>query len=135
MQQLIIAGNIGKDAVVRRTQSGESVAGFSVAVDNGKDANGNRRDSTWFDCALWGKRGEALAPYLLKGGKVTITGRPTVRVHEGNAYLGVNVDQITLQGGKPEPRPQGGAGGPAAGSPADPAMQSPGDPFGDEVPF
>ena len=92
MQQLIIAGNIGKDAVVRRTQSGESVAGFSVAVDNGKDANGNRRDSTWFDCALWGKRGEALAPYLLKGGKVTITGRPTVRVHEGNAYLGVNVD-------------------------------------------
>ena len=64
MQQLIIAGNIGKDAEVRRMQSGEAVANFSVAVDNGKDKDGNRRESTWFDCALWGKRGEGLAPYL-----------------------------------------------------------------------
>ena len=137
MQQIIIAGNIGKDAEVRRLQSGDPVANFSVAVDNGKDSSGQRRESTWYDCALWGKRGESLAPYLLKGGKVTVTGRPTVRVHDGKAYLGVNVDQITLQGGKQDS--QGGYGH------SDPARQAPAggapaggyeDPLGgDSIPF
>lgn len=105
MQQLLIAGTLGKDAEIRRLQNGDPVCNFSVAVDGGKDKQGQRRDSTWYDCSLWGKRGEGLAQYLTKGGKVTITGRPTVRVHEGKAYLGVNVDQITLQGGR-----EGGSG-------------------------
>ena len=60
MQILIIAGNVGKDAVLRRTQDGEPVLGFSLAVDNGKDKDGNPRAATWFDCSIWGKRAEAL---------------------------------------------------------------------------
>ena len=107
MQQLLIAGNIGKNAEVRRLQNGDPVCNFSVAVDNGKDKQGQRRDSTWYDCSLWGKRGESLEQYLTKGGKVTVTGRPTVRVHEGKAYLGINVDQITLQGGNQGGNPSG----------------------------
>lgn len=99
MQNLTIAGTCGKDAELRTTQGGDQVASFSVAVDNGKDQNGNRRDSTWVDCSLWGKRAQSLAPYIKKGGKVTVSGRPTVRAHDGKAYLGVSVDQITLQGG------------------------------------
>ena len=99
MQIITIAGNIGKDAEIRTTGNGDKVAGFSVAVDNGKDSNGNRRDSTWFDCSLWGKRAESLAPYIKKGGKITVSGRPTAREHNGMAYLGINVDQVTLQGG------------------------------------
>lgn len=106
MQILMIAGNIGKDAEVRTTGGGDKVAGFSVAIDNGKDRSGNKRDSTWVDCSLWGKRAESLAPYLRKGGKVTVTGRPTVREHNGKAYLGLSVDDITLQGTK-----SGGSGG------------------------
>ena len=47
MQVLIIAGNVGKDAVLRHTQSGDDVLGFSVAVNNGKDANGQDRPATW----------------------------------------------------------------------------------------
>ena len=101
MQQLLIAGTIVKeDAVLRRTQGGDPVAGFSVVVDNGKDKDGNRKDGTFVDCSLWGKRGEALCQYLTKGTKVTITGRPTVREHNGKAYLGCSVNEITLQGGK-----------------------------------
>ena len=132
MQQLLIAGNIGKNAEVRRLQNGDPVCNFSVAVDNGKDKQGQRRDSTWYDCSLWGKRGEALEQYLTKGGKVTVTGRPTVRVHEGKAYLGINVDQITLQGGgnSSGERDQGGGGGyGAGGGPNSGGMAD------DEIPF
>ena len=108
MQQLIIAGGIGRDAEIRSTGNGDKVANFSVAVDNGKDKSGNKRETTWFDCSLWGKRGEGLGPYLTKGTRVAVTGRPTAREHNGKVYLGVNVDQITLLGGGQSGGSQGG---------------------------
>lgn len=98
MQVLMIAGTVGKDAVLRQT-SGDDVLGFSVAVDNGKDKSGERRESTWFDCSLWGKRGSALESFIRKGTRVAVTGRPTARVHEGKVYLGISVDNVTLMGG------------------------------------
>lgn len=99
MQVLIIAGNVGKDATMRRTQSGDAVLGFSLAVDNGKDAQGNKRESTWYDCSLWGKRAESLERHIIKGSKLTLQGTPTVRVHEGKAYLGIRVQELTFMGG------------------------------------
>lgn len=99
MQTLIIAGNVGKDAVLRRTQSGDPILGFSVAVDNGKDKNGNDRPSTWYDCSVFGKRAEGLAKHIVKGSKLTVQGRPTARVHEDKAYLGISVDNLTFMGG------------------------------------
>ena len=107
MQTLTIAGRVGKDAELRRTQSGEPVLGFTVAVDNGKDKDGNKRDATWFDCALWGKRAESLANYIRKGDSICVTGRPTAREHNGKAYLGVNVSDLTFMGGGNRDNTQG----------------------------
>lgn len=107
MQKLIIAGNVGKDAVLRRTQGGEPVLGFSLAVDNGKDRDGNDRPATWYDCSLWGKRGESLSNHIKKGTKLVLEGRPTARSHEGNAYLGINIDELEFMGGgERQPRSQ-----------------------------
>lgn len=117
MQVLIIAGNVGKDAVLRRTQDGEPVLGFSLAVDNGKDKEGNNRPSTWYDCAVWGKRGEGLAQHIVKGTKLTLSGRPTAREHDGKAYLGIAVDNLTFMGGGDRDKPDrsGGDYGEASG--------------------
>ena len=99
MQMLAIAGTVGRDAELRNTQNGDSVLNFSIAVDNGKDSNGNKRDASWFDCAVWGKRATGLANHIKKGDKLALTGRPTARAHDGKAYLGINVDNLTFQGG------------------------------------
>ena len=99
MQLLIIAGNIGKDPVLRTTQGGDKVLGFSLAVDNGKDRDGNKRDSTWYDCSVWGKRAESLERFINKGTKLTLTGRPTVDAYEGKGKLGISVNELTFQGG------------------------------------
>jgi single-strand DNA-binding protein len=99
MQNLTIAGTVGKDAILRRTPGGDPVLNFSLAVDNGKDKDGNRRESTWFDCALWGKRGESLERHIVKGSKLALSGRPSARAHEGKAYLGINVQELTFMGG------------------------------------
>jgi single-strand DNA-binding protein len=98
MQILTIAGNVGKDAELRQA-GGDDVLNFSLAVDNGKDKNGEKRAPTWYDCAIWGKRATSLQSHITKGSKLTLSGRPTVRVHEGKAYLGLTVSELTFMGG------------------------------------
>ena len=94
MQRLIIAGRVGKDAELRQTQSGDPVLGFTVAVDNGKD-----KPASWYDVAIWGKRATIVESHIRKGLAITVIGRPTVRVHDGKAYLGISADDWTYQGG------------------------------------
>ena len=94
MNITVIAGNVGKDAELRNTQGGDSVLGFSVAVDNGKD-----KPPTWWDCSVWGKRATSLAPYIKKGTKLTLSGRVSARAHDGKAYLQLSVNDLTFHGG------------------------------------
>ena len=91
MKSITITGRLGKDSVLRRTNTGEAVLGFSVAVDNGY---GQNKTTMWFDCSLWGKRGENLGQYLLKSTKVTAIGDFDMREHNGKTYPTVNVREI-----------------------------------------
>lgn len=123
MNVITIAGRIGKDAEIRHTSGGKSVASFSVADDQGRD-----KGTIWWNCQLWGERGEKLAQYLAKGNSVTVTGNVTECEYEGKKYYDIRVNDVALQGGKqsggdsqgsqraaPAPRPapaprQGGGG-------------------------
>ena len=96
MKSITIAGNIGRDAAVRTTQGGDKVTGWTVAVE---ERTGQDKRTVWFDCTLWGKRGESLAPYLTKGGKVAVSGELSTREHEGKTYLTIRAEQVTLLGG------------------------------------
>jgi single-strand DNA-binding protein len=123
MQTIIIAGNVGKDAETRQTNSG-SVTGFNVAVNNGRGA-----ESTWYKCSLWGARGEKLAGYLTKGSKVTVSGRLTAGLYEGKLDLKIDVADVALQGDKQdraEPRQQSRAASGGGGYSDD---------LNDDVPF
>jgi single-strand DNA-binding protein len=99
MISMTIAGNVGKNAELRKTQGGDPVLGFSVAIDGGKDKNGNKRDSTWVNCSIWGKRAESLQSYITKGTKLVVTGRPGVNVYEGKGSLTLSVNDLTFMGG------------------------------------
>lgn len=124
MNNLTVAGRIGKDAVLRFTGEGKPVAGFNVASDVGY---GDNKQTLWFSCSLWGKRAESLAVYLLKGTQVTVIGELSTREHEGKTYLQLRVNDIALQGSAnhASSAPQ------QASNPAPPAD----DPHGDGIPF
>lgn len=111
MKSITIAGNIGKDATTRTTQNGDKVTGFPVAVE---ERQGQDKRTIWFDCTLWGARGEKLAQYLTKGGKVSVSGELSTREHEGKTYLTIRAEQVTLLGG-----------GERREERRDPAMQAP----------
>lgn len=99
MKAITIAGRLTKDADLRTTTGGDQVCGFSVAVD---DRSGREKTTMFFDCSLWGKRGEALGQHLTKGTSVTVSGDLGKREHDGKTYLTVRVNDVTLQGGKPQ---------------------------------
>jgi single-strand DNA-binding protein len=119
MISMTVAGNVGRDAQLRRTQGGDPVLGFSVAVDMGKDKNGNKRDAVWVNCSIWGKRAESLATYITKGTKLVLTGRPGVNVYEGKGSLTLSVNDLTFMGGSQQQRSDEDRGGYDAPPPRD----------------
>lgn len=72
MAQMFGVARIGRDAEVRFTAGGDAVVSLSLAFEYGKKVDG-KKPTQWVDGALWGKRGEAMAPYLLKGQQVGVT--------------------------------------------------------------
>lgn len=71
---MILTGlaRLGRDAEVRFTAAQEPVASLALAFNYGKKGDDGNRPAQWIDAALWGKRAEALAPYLKKGGLVSV---------------------------------------------------------------
>jgi single-strand DNA-binding protein len=122
MKNIVLAGNIGKDAELRSTGQGDKVAGFTVAVDDGW---GDNKRTLWFDVSIWGARAEKLAPMITKGGKVCVSGDLSTREHGGKTYLTVRASEITLMSPRQEGRAQEDRRAPA-GRHAD---------MSDEIPF
>lgn len=95
MNVLCVTGNLGRDAEVRQAGS-STVCSFSVAMTAGY---GDKRQTVWLDCSLWGRQAEgALPSYLTKGQQVALTGELSTREHEGKTYLQLRVSTIDLIG-------------------------------------
>ena len=107
MQKTSIAGTVSQVRELKQVGD-KQVFNFSVAVSNGKNADGSWRDSSFWDCAVWDKRAEAVARFLTKGTKIAVIGRPAARAHEGKAYLQLTVDDFTLLGGGEQGGQSGG---------------------------
>ncbi len=131
-QQTIIVGNLGKDAEQRYLPSGVSVVSFNVAVNetwNDRQSGEKREKTTWFRVNAWAKLGESLAPYLVQGKQVMVTGTIEASAFlgkdgEARASLELRADQIRLLGGR-------GAGSSNGADEYAPA----GEPALDEIPF
>ena len=105
MKNVVIAGNCTKDAEMRTTQSGASVAGFSLAVNG--FANG-AKTTDYFDVSVWGKRADAVMQFAKKGSKMCISGELGTREYNGKTYLTVNASDFTPMGGGQDSGQSGG---------------------------
>lgn len=79
---------IGRDAELRTISSGESLTDLALAYNYGKKVDG-KQPSQWVKATLWGKRAEALVPYLKKGGQIVATLDEVhikTREYEGKTY-------------------------------------------------
>jgi single-strand DNA-binding protein len=114
---ITITARLARDPEVRETHSGTTICNLTLPNDTGW---GDNKVTTWWSCAIFGKRGETAAQYLKKGSWVTVTGEPSLRKYETKAgkhgsSLEVRVNDWGFCGPKPEARQpssnRGGFGG------------------------
>lgn len=111
MNKLIINGFLGSEPEVKETQSGKKVCTFSLAVDDGKDANGERK-SIWVTVVAWENRAEYLERYCHKGYRLLVEGKLSVRSYQTAAgdtrkVTEVLCDRIEIERGNDSAREQG----------------------------
>ena len=79
-------GTIGRDPVLRKTQSGYSLCNFSVANNVQVGKEGSKKEiTTWANITIWGKRGEYAADILKKGMAVIVFGRLQTSTYENKS--------------------------------------------------
>jgi len=71
-----MTGRLGQDAKLSYTSNNDAICNFSVSLTSGY---GDKAQTSWVNASLWGKRGEVLAPMLLKGTLVGVTGEISLR--------------------------------------------------------
>lgn len=107
MNVYTFTGNLARDAKINSTDKGDSVGSFSVGVKSGY---GDKAVTNWINCSLWGKRADSLAPYLMKGQGVAISGELSLRKYKSKdgsegASMEVRVQDVTLIGSKEDRAP------------------------------
>lgn len=79
LNRVVLVGRLTRDPELRKTNSGNSVASFTVAVDNWqKDAEGNKTAS-FIPCTVFNQSAENVSKYARKGSLVGVDGRLTQR--------------------------------------------------------
>jgi len=81
VNKVFILGNVGKDPEIRSTQSGMTIANFTVATaDRQKDAQGNWQDKTeWHNMVAFQRTAEIVRDYVKKGTQLHIEGKIQTR--------------------------------------------------------
>ena len=112
INHVVLVGRLTRDAELKYTASGQAVCKFSVAV-NRRKKNGDQweDEANYFDIVLWGRQGESLNQYLLKGKAVGVDGelRQDRWQQDGQNRSKVEIvaNNIQLLGGNPGGGSQG----------------------------
>jgi single-strand DNA-binding protein len=75
INHVVLIGRLTREAELKYTAGGQSVCKFSIAV-NRRKKNGDQweDEANFFDIVVWGRQGESLHPYLVKGKMVGVDG-------------------------------------------------------------
>jgi single-strand DNA-binding protein len=114
INHVVLVGRLTRDAELKYTAGGQAVCKFSLAI-NRRRKNGDQWENevNYFDVVLWGKTGEALINYLLKGKTIGVDGelkqdRWQQQDGQNRSKVEIVANNIQLLGG-------GGAGGEPSG--------------------
>jgi len=126
-----LVGRLTRDSELRYTSGGMAINNMSIAVNWSRKKGDTYVDEvSFFDVVLWGRQGEALSKYLLKGKQIAVMGelRQERWEKDGVKRSKVVINAMTIQllgGNSQESEP------PRRSAPA-PAITSA---FEDEIPF
>ena len=122
MNRIELTGRLTKDAEIRQTQSGKTVATFTLAVNRPfarKDSGQPTAD--FIRCQAWEKTAGVVQQYTHKGSQVGVAGRLQNRSYENQQGQNVEITEVIVEsmdlldsrnnGTQPADRPQSTYGG------------------------
>lgn len=142
VNHVILIGRLTRDAELKYTSGGMAVCKFAIAVGKRvKKGDSYENETSFFDIVCWGKTGEALNQYLVKGKQVAVEGELHQNRWEqdGQARSKIEIiaNNIQLLGSKEDhaPAKQYSAPSKPSSAPRDSAPPAFEDDFPDSVPF
>jgi single-strand DNA-binding protein len=151
INHVVLVGRLTRDAELKSIASGQSVCKFSIAV-NRRRKNGDQWEDepNYFDVVVWGRQGESLHQYLLKGKMVGIDGELKQdrwqQDGQNRSKIEIVASNLQLLGGNPgsggnssynsggAPASQKGQGWQSQGGSAESSAPAE-DNFADDIPF
>lgn len=106
LNRVTLIGRLTRDAELKYTSGGMAVCKFSIAVNKFRKSGEQRTEEThFFDIVLWGRSGESLNQYLIKGKQVAIDGelRQNRWEQDGQPRSKIEIvaNNVQLLGGSP----------------------------------
>ena len=96
INRVVLTGRLTRNPELKITQSGLSVASFTIAVNRQfTNSNGNR-EADFINCVIWKKSAENLCKYTHKGSLIGIDGRLQTRSYDNNNGQKVFVTEVVV---------------------------------------
>jgi len=96
MNKVILVGRFARDPELRSTNTGKSVATFSLAVDRRFKQEG-QPEADFHNIVAWGKQAETICQYLGKGRQIALTGRLQSRSYEAQDGTKRYVTEVVME--------------------------------------
>ena len=93
INRVVLVGRLTRDPELRRTNSGQAVASFTIAVDNRVKA-GAEKTASFIPCSIWGQAAENVAKFTRKGSLVGAEGRLNQRTYDSKDGRRVTVIEV-----------------------------------------
>ena len=97
INRVILTGRLTKDPDLRKTQTGKSVANFTVAVDRMKRKDQEVADTDFIGCQAWNKTAEYICNYAKKGTLIGVDGRIQTRNYDDSTGRKVYVTEVVCE--------------------------------------
>lgn len=79
LNKIVLMGRLCKDPELRRTQSGNSVTSFTLAVDRDFKGQNGEKETDFIDIVAWRNTAEFVCNYFSKGRIAVVDGRLQIR--------------------------------------------------------
>ena len=96
INNVVLVGRITKEIDLRKTQSGASVASFTLAVNRAIKQEG-QPDADFIQCVAWNKTADNMAQYLHKGSLIGVEGRIQTRSYDNQQGQRIYVTEVITQ--------------------------------------
>lgn len=94
MNKVFLIGNLAKDVELNTTNSGKSVAKFTLATQRRFTNADGERETDFHNIVVWGNSAENCNKYLKKGSKTSVIGEVRYRSYEASDGTKRNVTEI-----------------------------------------